>query len=218
MPMQPAEITYTRKWHLLAAIFLVLSIIGAYMIFDPVSSSCPLLSVSILEYQKYLKDYYGEYDYPLYSKPVFSTNENRPKQPINIVLFLKEKNETDSSYIEVQQLLTNGSVNEVQKRKQSIRMDQIGSRNGKNKAEKFVLIEGGPGMGKSTLCWQLCGLWREGKLQWDLMVIVELRDESTHRASSLYDLLYHPDDETRLAIEQDIKKREGEGLLIFLDG
>ena len=98
------------------------------------------------------------------------------------------------------------------------RMDQIGSRNGKNKAENFVLIEGGPGMGKSTLCWQLCGLWREGKLQWDLMVIVELRDESTRRASSLYDLLYHPDDETRLAIEQDIKKREGEGLLIFLDG
>ena len=70
-------------------------------------------------------------------------------------------------------------------------MDQIGSRNGKIKLAKFVLIEGGPGMGKSTLCWQLCRLWREGKLQWDLMVIVELRDESTRRASSLYDLLYH---------------------------
>ena len=217
MPMLP-EITSTRKWLLLAAIFLVLSIMGAFIILDPVSSSCPLLSDSILEYQKYLKEYYGEYDYPLYSKPVFSTNENRPKQPINIVLFLKEKNETDSSYIELQQLLTNGSVNELKKLKQSIRVDQIGSRNGKNKAAKFVLIEGGPGMGKSTLCWQLCRLWREGKLQWDLMVIVELRDESTRRASSLYDLLYHPDDETRLAIEQDIKKREGEGLLIFLDG
>ena len=73
-------------------------------------------------------------------------------------------------------------------------------------------------MGKSTLCWQLCRLWREGKLQWDLMVIVELRDESTRRASNLYDLLYHPDEETRRAIAQDIEKQEGEGLLIFLDG
>ena len=36
--------------------------------------------------------------------------------------------------------------------------------------------------------------------------------------SNLYDLLYHPDEETRLAIVRDIEKREGEGLLIFLDG
>ena len=46
----------------------------------------------------------------------------------------------------------------------------------------------------------------------------EPRDESTRRASNLYDLLYHPDEETRRAIARDIEKREGEGLLIFLDG
>ena len=42
------------------------------------------------------------------------------------------------------------------------------------------------------------------------MVIVEIRDESTRRASNLYDLLYHPDEETRRDIAQDIEKREGE--------
>ena len=121
-------------------------------------------------------------------------------------------------FIKHQEWLSNGSVSEIQKQKASVKANEIGSLNGGKTAAHFVLIEGGPGMGKSTLCWQLCRLWRKGKLQWDLMVIVELRDESTRRASNLYDLLYHPDEETRLAIARDIKKREGEGLLIFIDG
>ena len=121
-------------------------------------------------------------------------------------------------FIKHQEWLSNGSVSEIQKQKATVKANEIGSINGGKTAAHFVLIEGGPGMGKSTLCWQLCRLWREGKLQWDLMVIVELRDESTRRASNLYDLLYHPDEETRRAIARDIEKREGEGLLIFLDG
>ena len=172
---------------------------------------------SLLEYQRYLMDYYSDH-YPLYSKPVFSISTNRPERPINLVLVRKEKNENDTMFIKHQEWLSNGSVSEIQKQKASVKANEIGSLNGRKTAAHFVLIEGGPGMGKSTLCWQLCRLWREGKLQWDLMVIVELRDESTRRASNLYDLLYHPDEETRRAIAQDIEKQEGEGLLIFLDG
>ena len=102
----------------------------------------------------------------------------------------------------------------------SVNMNVIGSLNNGRTAAHFVLIEGGPGMGKSTLCWQLCRLWREDKLihKWDLMVIVELRDESTRKEKYLEDLLFYPDDETRLAIAKDIKKREGKGLFIILDG
>ena len=181
-----------------------------------VNISHPSLPDSLLEYQKYLRNYYSDH-YPLYSKHVFSIT-NRPERPINLVLVRKDNNENDSSFIHFQELLSNGSVIEIQKWKVSITINQIGYLNGRKAAAHFVLIEGGPGMGKSTLCWQLCRLWREGKLQWDLMVIVELRDESTRRASNLYDLLYHPDEETRRAIARDIEKREGEGLLIFLDG
>ena len=207
-----------------SALILVLAILSAltsspliisFTLSNALGPSRPPLPHSLLEYQRYLIDYYSDH-YPLYSKPVFSTN--RPERPINLVLVRKERNESDSSSIQLQELLSNGSVNEIQKRNSPVKMNNIGDLNGIKKAAKFVLIEGGPGMGKSTLCWQLCRLWREGKLQWDLMVIVELRDESTRRASNLYDLLYHPDDNTRRAIARDIEKREGEGLLIFLDG
>ena len=218
MPKYQSEQTSKRKlaaWLLPAFLILLLAMFCAsnysLMLYD---SQSPLPN-SLLEYQKYLKDYYFRDHYPLYSNLDFSVN--RPENPINLVLVRKERNENDTTLIQNQEMLINGSVLEIQKRREAVEMNEIGSPDD-GKTAHFVLIEGGPGMGKSTLCWQLCRLWREGKLQWDLMVIVELRDESTRRASSLYDLLYHPDDETRLVIEQDIKKREGEGLLIFLDG
>ena len=173
---------------------------------------------SILAYRAYLKDYYGSSHYPHYSKSVLSAN--RPERPISLALVHKEKNESDSSFIQLQEMLFNGSVDKIQMKKTPVNMGEIGSLDGGKTAAKFVLIEGGPGMGKSTLCWQLCRLWREGKLlhEWDLMVIIEIRDESTRQAKNLYDLFYHPDNKIRLAIEQDIQNREGEGLLIFLDG
>ena len=173
------------------------------------------LPYSLVQYQNYLKEYYSD-PYPLYSKSVFAAI--RPDQPLAPVLVCIDNNETDWSIYHQRWMSFHGNVDDIQKWKGAVKMNEIGSLNGGKKAAKFVLIEGGPGMGKSTLCWQLCRLWREGKLQWDLMVIVELRDESTRRASNLYDLLYHPDEETRLAIVRDIEKREGEGLLIFLDG
>ena len=173
----------------------------------------PLSESVLVVYKKYLQDYYSRDHFPLYSKRVFFTKANRPERPVNLVLIKRKENEN----YQHQQLHSDESASEIKKQRATIHASEVGSISGSKRA-KFVLIEGGPGMGKSTLCWQLCRLWREGKLQWDLMMIVELRDESTRRASNLYDLFYHPDDETRLAISQDIKKREGEGLLIFLDG
>ena len=59
-----------------------------------------------------------------------------------------------------------------------------------NASVHFVLIEGAAGVGKSTLCWQLCRLWlSEAKMQrqWDLVVLVEIRDEDTRKARNIYD-------------------------------
>ena len=172
------------------------------------------LPESLVEYQKYLREYYSD-PYPLYSKPVFSIN--RPEQPLTPVLVRVDNNETDLSVHHQRWLLFHGNVNDIQDWKGVVKLTDVGSLKSGRKA-KFVLIEGGPGMGKSTLCWQLCGLWREGKLQWDLMVIVRISDGYIRKASSLYDLLHHHDDKTRMTIAQDLWKREGEGLLLFLDG
>ena len=136
------------------------------------------------------------------------------------MLVREKRNQDDKSFHLQKKSAFEGNVNQIQNQATSVNPNQIGSLNGGKTAAHFVLIEGSPGIGKSTLCWQLCRLWRENKMlhKWDLMVIVELRDESTRYANNLYDLFYHPDDKTRLAIAEDIQKREGEGLFVLLDG
>ena len=172
-----------------------------------------------MEYRRYLKEDYYTDPFPLSSSPVFS--DHHPKYPINLVLVHRDnKNQSSKVFIQQQELLFHGNVDELLQEEKSMKIEEIGLLDGGRTAARFVLIEGDPGIGKSTLCWQLCRLWREGKLhhEWDLMVIVELRDEDTRKASNLYELFYHPNDDIRQAIERDIKEREGKGLLIFLDG
>ena len=179
------------------------------------SSSLPY---SLAEYQRYLIDYYSS-PYPTSSKPsVLSIN--RPERPVSLVLVQKENNQDDRSFRRQRMFTFEGNINKLQNQATLVNINQIGSLDGGNTAVHFVLIEGNPGVGKSTLGWQLCRLWREDKMlhKWDLMVIVELRDESTRNANNLYDLFYHPDNKTRLAIAEEIQTREGEGLFILLDG
>ena len=201
-------------------ITMTVAIISVFMVFlypfyfDHSTESSSSLPHSLAEYQRYLRDCYSS-PYSHYSESI-----NCPEQPINLVLVRKERNQDDRSFRQQRMSAFEGNINKLQKQATSVNINQIGSLDDGKTAVHFVLIEGSPGVGKSTLCWQLCRLWREGKLkhEWDLMVIVELRDESTRKASNLYDLFYHPDDKTRLAIAEDIQKREGEGLFILLDG
>ena len=67
-------------WLILPALILVLAILSAFIISTDFSTLSNALSLSrsplphsLIEYQRYLIDYYSDH-YPLYSKLVFSTN------------------------------------------------------------------------------------------------------------------------------------------------
>ena len=170
---------------------------------------------SLLLYQLYLREVYHSHNYFTYSKPSDIIAFNRPKAPISLLLI----HETDKIATSHSQFAFPIEVDEIQKQLTTIKTEEIGSLMG-NTTAHFVLIEGAPGVGKSTLCWQLCKLWSEGKLQheWDLVVLVELRDETTRKATSVYDLLYHPNEKIRNSLAQEIQEREGKGLMVIFDG
>ena len=155
--------------------------------------------------------------YPVYSKLQFTVN--RPKQIVNLVLVHKEKNEIDELQRDCIWYHLHGNVDLIQQKKTPLTKDKVGLLcNGV--VARRVLIEGPPGIGKTTFLWQLCHQWSLGELlqQWQLVILVQLREETAQTAMCLSDLLCHPRDSIRKAVCQEIEEQEGEGVLIMFDG
>ena len=83
---------------------------------------------------------------------------------------------------------------------------------------RCVLVEGAPGIGKSTLAWEVCHKWEEleSVKQYELVVLVRLREKKAQEARCLGDLL--PCDATTNMKELLVAIGEGEGMLIVCDG
>ena len=85
---------------------------------------------------------------------------------------------------------------------------------------KHVLIEGTAGSGKSTLLWYATREWAKGKLfqDLDLLISISFADPAVRGASSLADLIPHPDRKIRETVASYIAQTGGENIGIFLDG
>lgn len=155
--------------------------------------------------------------YPTYPKLQFTVN--RPKQIVNLVLVHKEKNENDKLQKDCLLYHLHGNVDLIQQKKTPLTKDKVGILYNGVVAHR-VLIEGPPGIGKTTFLWQLCHQWSLGELlqQWQLVILVQLREETARTALHLFDLLYHPRNSIRMAVCQEIEEQEGEGVLIMFDG
>ena len=83
---------------------------------------------------------------------------------------------------------------------------------------RCLLVDGAPGIGKSTLAWVVCHKWEEleSVKQYDLVVLVNLRQKKAQEARCLEDLL--PCDATTNTKELCIAVGQGEDMLIVCDG
>ena len=83
-----------------------------------------------------------------------------------------------------------------------------------------LLIEGAPGIGKSTFAWEVCQKWGQHQLfnDYSLVVLLKFRDKRTHKANSVSDLFYHPNPNLRSDIIDYITITGGDGLLLILEG
>ena len=85
---------------------------------------------------------------------------------------------------------------------------------------KFVLVEGAPGIGKSTLAWELCRKWDTltSLKHYKKVLLLKLREGRVQNATSLEDLIYHEDKRFQRKVVKEVRKCEGEGILFILDG
>ena len=83
-----------------------------------------------------------------------------------------------------------------------------------------LLIEGAPGIGKSTFALEVCQKWGQHQLfnEYSLVVLLKFRDIRTHKAKSVSDLFYHPNPKLQSEIIDYITTTGGHGLLLILEG
>ena len=86
-----------------------------------------------------------------------------------------------------------------------------------------VVVDGPPGVGKTTLCHKLCSMWAKNELKkcsFDFVFLISLRDEEASSAENIYDLvsLLHGNKSMCKAVSDGITENDGKDILLIFDG
>ena len=139
-----------------------------------------------------------------------------PKKYINLTVIEKAQRAT----LDNSSALVYGNIQAV-RRKRDISFQDIVKRDENGILPRFVLVEGAPGVGKSTFAWEACRKWAEEEIleDFELVILIKLRDDSIRKATCLGDLIQYPRDPTiRQAVIDEITKSGGKGVLLLLEG
>ncbi len=113
-----------------------------------------------------------------------------------------------------------GGIDEIMNEKKAIELKDIFTPEEGQAKVKSVLVEGAPGVGKSTFTLEICRRRREVEAMraFSAVVLLRLREKEAQEAKSLADLLYHDDPDIQKAIVREIICSRGKNTLFILDG
>ena len=113
-----------------------------------------------------------------------------------------------------------GNVKQVLHSRREISIEQILEPvKGQNKP-RLVLMEGAPGIGKSTLAWELCRKWEELSCmqQYSLVVLLRLREQRVQQISEVSHLFISYESKHKKSLVEEVSESQGSGVLFILDG
>ena len=175
----------------------------------------PSGNTAIEMYAFYLKfDVYLRQKFPTYGK----WPPNPAKSFINLALIKKQRMTKEEMDRFMKQTIR-GDIDDIMHEKESICLEEIGKAKG-NTLPKCILVEGAPGVGKSTFAWKLCRKWSKGKLlqQYRLVVLLRLRDKRVREAKTVSDLFYYYNHSIQQTVVEEIQATGGRGVLLLFEG
>ena len=111
-----------------------------------------------------------------------------------------------------------GNIKQVLKERKEISIEQIlDTEHEETDKGMVILVEGAPGIGKSTLAWELCQKWEVFSCmkKYSLIVLLRLREEKVQKITSISQLFYSSDNPL---LAEEVVKNQGGGILFILDG
>ena len=109
-------------------------------------------------------------------------------------------------------------MDDVIHKKTAMELSELGVM-GDSSQPQVVLIEGAPGVGKTTFAWHQCRQWAEGRLLQDysIVLLLPLRDNNIRQISSLPGLFRHSRGQVREEVSRSVAESGGKGCLIWLE-
>ena len=171
----------------------------------------------VKRYSGYLRDVYNSEQRPVGIGPPTSGEK---LLPFKLARIEKEKVSID----EFTRRYLRGDMDDVGLlgnkfyKKSPIKLEEVGKSSHRHR-QKLVLIEGAPGVGKTTFSWEFCRKWGKGEILQDhsLLLLLPLRDNNLKEAKTLSDLFYHPNSELQQAVIQEVTSNQGQGVAIWLE-
>ena len=187
--------------------------LGRMVKYEP-SIRCSRPSPVIARYAEYLRNLYDRKTLPVESK-------SRPKSTnkfVSLAMICKQK-ESQSVMDAFTRATIYGCVDDIVETKKAIQLDDIGKLEDGSSAT-CVLIQGAPGVGKTTLAWQMCRMWEKGTLlqEYSLVVLLKMRDITTQKASSITSLFSPHNPKLQMAVSNEIDQKCGASILLLLEG
>ena len=172
---------------------------------------------AVKKYSGYLRDLYNSEQRPVGIGPPTPAKKLLPfklarieKEKVSIDEFTRRYLRGDMDDV--------GSLGNEYYKKSPIKFEEVG-KHSSHDLMNLVLIEGAPGVGKTTFSWEYCRKWGKGEILQDhsLLLLLPLRDNNLKEAKTLSDLFYHPNSELQQAVVQEVTSYQGKGVAIWLE-
>ena len=157
---------------------------------------------------------YGDYLEGVYSRSSVSNDGKFPPTPSKTYVNLAVVKH--AGQIRDLQEVIHGQVDEMIKGKREIGLAELLKPWYNGILVSLVFVEGPPGIGKSSLAWELCRRW--DRKQYDLAVLLRLREREVQQIEKVADLFPHDSKHLQQLVTEEVLDREGKKVLFILDG
>ncbi len=110
-------------------------------------------------------------------------------------------------------------IDDIIGKKRQVKLEEVGKLENGTLARR-ILVQGAPGVGKTTMALELCRRWKDGELlqEYDLVILLRMRETRLRAAQCISDLFYHHDPNLRDAVCSKVAASNGLGVLFIIEG
>ena len=138
---------------------------------------------------------------------------------IKLALVKKHRIESKREADDFTCLTLQEDVDDILQKNKEIKIDDIFKAD-ESERVRLVVVEGAPGIGKSTFALELCRQWPLRKLLqcFYLVVLLRLREKNVRSAKNIRDLFWGGESHDSNIIYEEVSKENGKGVLFVFDG